>query len=571
MATLGLSFGYHDAAAAVVVDGELVCAEHQERFSRIKNDKNFPKDAAEFCVQKIGGWSKVSQIMYYENPMLKLDRIIQTQWRGGLKNVGAILQYWKAENKFFPLKEIRNRFQCQSIPVHNCFHHEAHAASAYFCSPFQEALAVTIDGVGEWDTSSIWLCKNGEMKKVGSSKFPNSIGLLYSEITSFLGFEVNEGEYKVMGLAAFGEPRFLPEMERLIHIDNSLSVQIENDFFDFSFGVERSYTHKLIEVFGEPKDKKSDFEICPENQRFCDIAASLQKATENLIDQLIAGAFSKYGQRPLCMAGGVALNSLANGKLKKKYGDEIFVQPAAGDAGCAVGAAFVGEAKSAKTKEYVLHSPLIGRSFQQNEVAGALNQYRLTDAKEYQSNEACIETAAEALASGKVIGWFRGAAEFGPRALGSRSILADPRGRDTQDRVNEKIKFREKFRPFAPAVLADYASEYFDIADKITQHSLESYMLSITEVRNEFREMLPAITHVDGTARIQSVCKKNFPDFYELISKFFAKSGMPILLNTSFNLRGEPIVGSPQDALNTFFASEIDMLFIENFSVTKDG
>ena len=569
MATLGLSFGFHDSAAALVDGGEVVCAEHEERFSRIKNDYRFPINSANFCIETAGGLNNIDKIVYYEDTFLKLDRIIKTQFKTGIGNLVELFWQWNRNNKFFPKRLIRDKLAIGSIPVVNCSHHHAHAASAYYCSPFQEALVVTIDGVGEWETSTIWKGDGDGLFKLHSSEYPNSLGLLYSVVTSYVGFEINEGEYKLMGLAAYGEPIYYDKLKKIFKLHKDFQFKLDENFFDFAPKSMFPFNESFIELFGPPKNDGADFVVSKDTKRFCDMAASVQKLTENVIITLVGNLYKKYGFSNLCLAGGVALNSLANGKIREEFSCDMFVQPAAGDAGCAIGAALIGDMENVLINKNVLGSPLLGKQWSNEEVLAVIKSFNISDFIHFQDENEMIEAAAMVLEEKKIIGWFNGKSEFGPRALGSRSILADPRGKETKNIVNSKIKFRENFRPFAPAILEEYAFEYFDLKGQIGSESPEAYMLSITSVKKKYQEILPAVTHVDGTARIQIVNKKKYPMFYKLIKSFFTKTGIPILLNTSFNLRGEPIVGSPTNAINSFYSSNLDYLFIENYQISK--
>jgi len=591
MNVLGLSFGFHDSAAALVIDGEVMAATHEERHSRLKNDRGFPTKAIDACLRQTTlEKSDVDHVVFHENPILKFDRILYGILYGlrrkGLVHSGQYLRdtliAWIRQRKFNVRELIAHDLNLPLTNIHTIKHHQAHAASAFFCSPFERATVVTLDGVGEYDTASVSLGEGMHLKPLSAVSFPHSIGLFYSALTAYLGFEVNEGEYKVMGMAGFGEDTHHEEISRLASSGNG-RFRINQKYFNFFTPEKLPFTQQLTDLLGPPRDPGTLFKIGdPEtdsgtdsnktsSRHYANVAASLQRVTEDLILDYVAAAIKKTGVSQVAMAGGVALNSLANGKIQRQLGCDLYIQPAAGDAGGALGAAlYFHTRQDGATRPKPLFSASLGSCYDEDEIERALKEQRIVNFMKFDDAEAAIAKTAGLLAQGAVIGWFQGRSEWGPRALGHRSILANPCLANMQDRINEKIKFREPFRPFAPAVLAERAQDFFEIAPLHSLCQPESFMLSVAKARPEARKQIPSAIHVDGTSRVQLVWKEPATAFRRLIETFDAMTDIPVLINTSFNRRGEPIVETPADALNTFFWSGLDYLVMSNFLICKD-
>jgi len=580
MLILGLSFGYHDSAAALVSEKGIVAAAQQERFSRIKNDAGFPSDAIAYCLSQAGVEpSQLDHIAYYERPLLKFDRILRTSLRSlprGWPYLKETATDWFRDGKFRPLALIADHLKVPPERVSAVGHHLSHAASAYFCSPFERCAILTIDAVGEDDTAGIWHATGNRIERRSLVRFPHSIGMFYSAFTAWLGFEVNEGEYKVMGMAGFGQPRFADQMEALFTFDGQGSFTLDQRLFDFITPDDVAYTQAMIDWLGEPREPEAPFSSDGETavddraQHYADVAASVQAATERILLRLVREAIALTGERDVCMAGGVALNSAANGLIQREIGCRLFIQPAAGDSGTALGAALYHlHAVTGAPRHPPLQQVYLGKAFSLGDIRSAFEAAMLTDYKLFDSHEALAEEVAGLLARGNVVGWMQGNAEWGPRALGNRSILADPRNPNMKAIVNEKIKFREPFRPFAPSVLAEKADAYFDLPGTPHVGAPERFMLSVCPVRRERRADIPAVTHVDGTARVHLVERDTNPSYYTLIKAFENQTGTPLLMNTSFNLRGEPIVNMPADAVNTFLWSGMDALAVGPALVRK--
>jgi carbamoyltransferase len=495
--------------------------------------------------------------------------------------------HWLGE-KLWIKRLIQDRLSVAAEKILFSEHHLSHAASAFFCSPFEEAAVLTIDGVGEWTTASYGVGKRTEIQLLSEVRFPHSLGLLYSAFTAYLGFEVNEGEYKVMGMAPFGEPRFTDKVYKLIRVGEDGSFELDLDYFCFHYSPERIFNGKFESLFGLPRapesrfftptsgypsyfgEKPSDFNRQAEmNQYYADVAASIQAVTEEVVLKMARYVHGVTGKDSLCMAGGVALNSVANGRvLKETPFKRIFIQPAAGDGGGAVGAAlYAYHMVLGRPRDFVMEHAYWGQAYGPDIIQTFLKERGIRYVC-FGNEEALLHRVVDCLQEGKVVGWFQDRFEWGPRALGNRSILADPRRAEMKEIVNTKIKFREPYRPFAPSVLMDRAEEFFDL-----RHAQEQYparfMLYVVDVQQEKREIVPAITHVDGTGRLQTVERKSSPLYYDLIRSFGEATGVPVLLNTSFNLRGEPIVNTPADAFSTFDRSEMDVLVMDHFVVEK--
>src|ERR1700693_4674343 len=591
MHILGVSCYYHDAAAVLLRDGQLVAAAEEERFSRIKHDFAFPSNAIRFCLQqsRIKG-SDLDYAVFFEKPFRKFDRILASvlqtypqSWKVFRESmIGWMLdKLWVASTLQSELGIPRERILFSD-------HHLSHAASAFLCSPFQDAAVLTVDGVGESITSTWGTGRGNQIHLDGQIQFPHSLGLLYSAFTAFLGFEVNEGEYKVMGMAPYGQPKYVDKVWKLVkrNVDGSFALNME--YFCFHHSTERTFSDKFVDLFGPPRPPSMHFftpgtgypsyfgpkppdidELGKINQHYADVAASIQKVTEELILGMARRAHEQTGLKRLCIAGGVGLNSVANSRiLRETPFEEIFVQPAAGDGGGALGAAlWAYNTLLGKPRTFVMEHAYWGKGYTSGEIRSFLEENGIPY-QQLSNPEQHLDRVVERLTSGKVIGWFQGRFGWGPRALGNRSILADPRRADMKDIVNTKIKFREPYRPFAPSVLAECAEKYFDLP-RAAQHYPARYMLYVVPVRECKQSSLPAITHVDGTGRLQTVFRQTNPRYYGLIERFAQATGMPAVLNTSFNLKGEPVVNTPANAFNTYMKSEMDMLVLGNFIVEK--
>jgi carbamoyltransferase len=579
---LGVSCYYHDAAAALLRDGVLIAAAEEERFSRVKHDYGFPKQAIRFCLDQAGIEGKdLDYVAFFEKPFRKFDRILMT-------TLQTYPQSWKVFresmiswmiDKLWVGTTLQTELGISKEKLLFCEHHLSHAASAYLCSPFEESAILTVDGVGEWVTTTYGIGRGNDVRLLKQIEFPHSIGLLYSAFTAFLGFEVNEGEYKVMGMAPYGVPRYVDKVWKLVQQNQDGSFSLDMDYFSFHHSTDQTYSRKFETLFGEPRPSKLQFftsgtgfpkyfgsppgnynELCDLNQHYADVAASIQRVTEELLLNMANHLHRETGLKRLCIAGGVGLNSVANARiLKETPFEQLFVQPAAGDAGGALGAAlWAYNSLLGKPRSFTMRHAYWGRSNSDAEISDFLKRSG-TPFQHFEDDDELLDHVVGRLMQGKVVGWSQGRFEWGPRALGNRSILADPRNPEMKDIVNAKIKFREPYRPFAPSVLAECTEKYFDLSRAQCHHPAR-YMLYVA----------PAITHVDGTARLQTVFREQSPRYYGLIERFGQASGVPVVLNTSFNLKGEPIVNTPADAFNTFSKSEMDSLVLENFLVEKE-
>jgi len=589
---LGLSCFYHDSAASLIKNGEIVAAAQEERFTRNKHDSSFPIKSIQFLLEKENiDLNQIDSIVFYEKPFLKFERILETSVAfapRGFKQFCISMPIWIKEKLFQKniifneLKKIDQNFQ-DVKKIKFSEHHLSHAASAFYPSPFDEALIVTSDGVGEWTTFSVAIGKKNKIEIVKEINFPHSLGLLYSAFTYYLGFKVNSGEYKVMGLAPYGEPKYTKKIfDNLIDVKDDGSFKLNMKYFSYPTGL-TMVNKKFCELFDNDR-RESENKL---EQFHMDIAASIQSVTEIIMLKIVRNLKSEFNIKNLCMAGGVALNCVVNGKIEKeKIFDNIWIQPASGDAGCSLGAALaywhlqLNQSRSTSSQDQMKGSYL-GPNFNNEFIRKELD---MMGAKyTYLEDKNLFSFVAESLSKKNAIGWFRGRSEFGPRALGNRSIIADPRDFEMQKNLNLKIKFRESFRPFAPSILREDLDTYFDL-------SVDSpYMLFVSKLKNKYkiisynsqkfgieklyekRSTLPAITHVDYSARIQTVHRHTNEGFYELLQAFKEKTGCPILVNTSFNVRGEPIVHSPQDAFNCFMGTGLDLLVIENFVLEKNS
>ena len=587
---LGISSYYHDSAAAIIVNNEIVAAVQEERFSRIKHDSSFPFKSIEYVLKAANvNLSDLDNIIFYEKPFLKFERLIETHIAfapHGFKSFCASIPIWLREKLFQKrliyknLKQIDKQINENKIKFSE--HHLSHSASAFYPSPFDEALILTLDGVGEWSTTTIGIGKGNKINILEEINFPHSIGLLYSAFTYYLGFKVNSGEYKVMGLAPYGEPKYQKIiLDKLINVKEDGSFRLDMNYFNYATGLTMT-NKKFSEIFGKqvrkPEDKLEQFHL--------DIASSIQVVVEEIILKISKYIKNKYKISNLCLAGGVALNCVANGKiLKKKIFDNIWIQPAAGDAGGALGAAlafnYLELKKSRISGLDQMKGSLLGPRYTDKEIENDLEKNHANYDK--LNEQDLFSIVSNELVQGKAIGWFQGRLEYGPRALGNRSIIADPRSKSIQKDLNIKIKFRESFRPFAPAVLREYLSDFFElncdspymllvasVKNKISSQNKKEKSSSILDQLNQLRSNIPAVTHVDYSARVQTVHKDINKKFYDLISKFNEISSCPVIVNTSFNIRGEPIVCSPSDAFKCFMGTNLDILVIENYILYKD-
>jgi len=567
MYILGISCYYHDSAAVLIKDGVLLAAAEEERFSRKKHDASFPKRAVNFCLEKEKlTIADVDYVVFYEKPLIKFERLFLTS----LATVPKSLTFFRESMKewIFDKLWVKSHIISQlKIPEKKLLfseHHLSHLASAFFPSPFSKAAVLSIDGVGEWTTASWGVGNDREIVIKEEINFPNSLGLLYSAFTVFAGFEANEGEYKLMGLAPYGKPKYVEKIKKVLNIKNDGSFFLDQSYFSYMYDVKGIYTKKFLDLFGKPNSTPD--EVIP---YYADIAASIQKVTEEILIALTSYIHKKTGEEKLCYAGGVALNSKANWEITNKSGfKDIFIQPAAGDSGGALGAALWAYHTILNQKRsFVMNHAYYGSSQTEEQIISDLNTLHVS----YQTISdptKLVDFISDKMTKGKVIGWVQGEFEWGPRALGHRSILADPRSFSMKEVVNSKIKFREAFRPFAPSVLYEKGSDIFAFNYKQRQ-SPGQFMLYVTPVANKYKQHLGAITHKDGTARPQLVKKEVNPLYHALISAFEKKTDIPVILNTSFNLKGEPIVNTAKEAFTTFSRSGLDILVLHNKIIQK--
>tara|TARA_B100000029_G_scaffold78365_2_gene69819 strand:+ start:3002 stop:4840 length:1839 start_codon:yes stop_codon:yes gene_type:complete len=595
MFILGISAWYHDSAACLLKDGEIVAAAQEERFTRIKHDKEFPKNAVLYCLAEANiKADDLDHVVFYEKPFLKFERLLETYLAfapRGFVSFSKSMPLWikdKLFQKLTIIKDLENTLD-SSVDWQDKLlfseHHLSHAASAFYPSPFSSAAVLTMDGVGEWTTTSLAVGKDNQLEVLKEIHFPHSLGLLYSAFTYYTGFRVNSGEYKVMGLAPYGEPKYVDQIkDHLIDIKEDGSFKLNMKYFNYCTGLTMT-SSSFNELFGgPPREPESDL-----TQKEMDLAASIQKVTEEVVLKLAKNIRNSTGEKNLCLAGGVALNCVANGIIvKEKIFDKVWIQPAAGDAGGSLGAALsayylmLGNNRKMSTGLDAMRGSYLGPDFSNDEIAGVL-QSKGANYHEY-DHEEIINRTAKALADGKAVGWMQGRMEFGPRALGSRSIIADPRSPIMQKQLNLKVKYRESFRPFAPSILREHVSEWFDqdvdspymllvsniIDSKRKIEANENQALFGVDKINEIRSEIPAITHVDFSARLQTVHQETNPMYWELINRFNELTGCPIIVNTSFNVRGEPIVCNPEDAFKCFMGTELDILVAGNFILEKN-
>lgn len=590
---LGVSAFYHDSAATIVRDGHIIAAAQEERFSRIKHDASFPTEAILSCLDEAGvTLTDVTHVTFYDKPFIKFERLLETYFSyapRGFRSFLAAMPIWLKE-KLFLKTVIRRELSALSQlpqkalpPLLFGEHHHSHAASAFYPSPFEEAAVLCMDGVGEWATTSVWVGKGNELVPQWEIHFPHSLGLLYSAFTQYAGFKVNSGEYKLMGLAPYGTPRYVTRIyENLIDVKPDGTFRLNLDYFDFPAGL-RMINQRFCKLFGGPA-REPESEI---TQKEMDIAASIQVVTEEIVLKLARTIAGELGQSRLCLAGGVALNCVANGRLLREGPfEDIWIQPASGDAGGALGAAlathyeYLGNHR-ALSEQDPMRGAYLGPSFSNDAIANAMDDLKAVYTK--LDDDTLLPLVAKEISEGQVIGWFSDAMEFGPRALGARSILADPRSPRMQTTLNLKVKQRESFRPFAPAVLKERAADWFEL------ESESPYMMLVATVANhqrtttladkaafgidllkQTRSTIPAVTHVDYSARVQTVDADTNLRFHQLLTEFEAITGCPVLINTSFNVRGEPIVYRPEDAYNCFMNTGIDRLVIGNYLLKKE-
>lgn len=598
---LGISAFYHDSAAAIIVDGEIMAAAHEERFTRNKHTADFPVKSIEYCLEFTGySIDELDAVVFYDKPLLKFERLLETYYSfapRGLVSFAKAIPVWLNEKLFLKkniydgLAQVQN-FDKKKLKILFPEHHLSHAASAFYPSPFREAAILTIDGVGEWATASIGYGENGKIKLLKELYFPHSVGLLYSAFTYYLGFEVNSGEYKLMGLAPYGNPdseetkKYIELIKQyLVTINNDGSIWLNQKYFNYATGLKMVHNEKWTTIFGFAK-REPEEEI---RQHHCNLAYAIQIVTEEIVLKMAVEARRLTGSKNLCMAGGVALNCVANGKLlRANEFKNIFIQPAAGDAGGALGAAlavnymYFDEIRKYSEHQDQMKGAYLGPEYSDKEIE-LMSKKNKAQFKRYTGFDELASNVAKLMSDGNVIGWFQGRMEYGPRALGNRSILGDPRNLEMQKKLNLKIKYREGFRPFAPSVLAEDVTEYFDLETN------SPYMLLIALVKNERRKILPenyydidlwdrlyfqrsdiqAVTHLDFSARIQTVHRQTNPRYWDLINSFKKLTGYGLVVNTSMNVRGEPIVCTPDDAYRCFMSTEMDYLVINDYLFVK--
>ena len=593
MYILGLSAFYHDSSAALIKDGKIIACAQEERFTRKKHDSSFPSNAIKFCLDKAGiGMSELTNMVFYEKPFLKFERLLESYLATvpkGFHSFKLAIPLW-IKKKLFQKKDLMNALKDIELTTDLgnkllfTEHHQGHAASAFYPSPFEDALILTMDGVGEWATNTVALGHGNDLKIVKEMHFPHSLGLLYSAFTYYLGFKVNSGEYKVMGLAPYGKPKYLDLiLNELIDLKEDGSYRLNLKYFDFVTGLTMTNDHFNTLFGAAPRENEANL-----TQREMDLAASIQAATEEIVLRMTKNLTQTYDTKNLCLAGGVALNCVANGKiLKQGYVKQLWVQPAAGDAGGSLGAAMSAYYQHHKRPRLVsktdsMQGAYLGPEYSTTQIKKTLSQVGAIYT-EYTEQE-IIKLTATYLSEGKAIGWFQGRMEFGPRALGARSIIADARSPTMQKLLNLKVKYRESFRPFAPSILQEEVGKWFNqgiespymtLVDQITKdkcHKLspkDCALFGIDKL-NVVRSEIPAVTHVDYSARIQTVNKQTNRKYWHLIHKFNEITGCPVIVNTSFNVRGEPLVCTPLDAFNCFMGTELDVLVIGNFILQKE-
>jgi carbamoyltransferase len=594
MNILGLSFFYHDSGAALLVDGVPTSMSSEERFTRKKNDSDFPKQSIDFVLQD----SKVKKeeidyVVFYEKPFVKFERIIKTSLATFPSSCPVFIESIKHIflDKMWIRQLISSQLDIDPDKILFSDHHLSHAASSFYCSPYDKAAILTVDGVGEWATTTLAFGKNNNIKVIKEIDFPHSLGLLYSAFTAWLGFRVNSGEYKVMGMAPYGKPKHVDKIKKVIKVYEDGSYALDLSYFTFHKSLTKTYSRKFVKLFGEPREKESKFftrdtgwpsyfgtkpegkeleDLANKQEYYADMATSIQVVLEEILIKLANSLYKETGVDKLCISGGVGLNSVANWKiLQNTPFNNIYIQPAAGDAGGALGAALAayhGGLQKPRTN-FVMDHAYYGQEFDNSIIKKTIQKNNLQ--YDYIDNlEVLLDKITDHMVDGRVIGWYHGKCEWGPRALGSRSIVADPRREEMKDIVNTKIKFREPYRPFAPSVMSEHVEEFFDMPNA-KEHYPGRFMLYVVPVKEDKKKIIPAITHVDGSARPQIVFQDQSPRYWQLINSFYKKTGVALVLNTSFNLRGEPIVNTPQNAINTFLKGNIDILVLEDYIVYR--
>jgi carbamoyltransferase len=573
MNILGLSFYYHDSSAALVRDGVLVAAAEEERFSRRKHDSGFPGLAIDFCLARAGiTLEQVDYVVFYEKPFVKFERMLLSAMATFPRSAAVFresMQRWVSD-KLWIKSMMKKRLDVPSSKLLFADHHMSHAASSFFTSHFQDSAILTIDGAGEWSTATMSHGRGNKIEILKELRFPHSLGLLYSAFTAYCGFEINEGEYKLMGMHPYGQPRYVDKIYEIIRVAEDGSLWHDMKYFAYHYSRDQTLREEFGKHFGRPaRDPKlGDKSLDP---YYCDMAASIQVVTEEILLKMVRHLHQLTGSKNLCLAGGVALNSVANYKLLRQGPfEDVYVHPAPGDDGGSVGAAYwaynhlLGQPRGP-----VLANPYLGSEYSDEQIEAFLRKHSIPFER-IEQDEVFYDFVAKVLEQGAVCGWFRGRFEWGPRALGARSIIADPRKPEMKEKLNATIKFREPFRPFAPSVIQERASEFFDIPDA-AKHYPARFMLYVAPVLPEKRAVLPAITHEDGSGRLQTVFKDVSPGYHGIIERFGKLTGVPVIMNTSFNLKGEPIVEDPSHAFNTFSLSGMDYLFLNNYIVRADA
>lgn len=591
MYVIGISCFYHDAAAAILHNGKVLAAAEEERFSRIKHDHRFPVNSINFCLDVAGiNINEVDYVVFYEKPAIKFERVLSTlnkRYPETLSLFRRVMNNWGRE-KLWIREIIQKRLKVGKKKILFSEHHLSHMAHSFFLSPFEDSATLTIDGVGEWITTSLGTASNNGFKRLSSTIFPHSIGLLYSAFTEFLGFEVNEGEYKVMGMAPYGEPIYKEKLNKhFLRLDGA-GFELDMDYFSYEYSSTSNITDKFVELWGEPRKKEEPFflpqfaedfggkapeyteDVIKRSQHYANIAASLQEFVEDVIIGFAKHLKVETGLENICISGGVANNSVANGRIIRESGfKNVFVPPGPGDSGAAIGAALAAYRLIAPSSSISsLEHPYLGKEYSHQECKSVLDDagYKY---KEFNDIDETVSCVSKILAEGKVIGWHQGRFEFGPRALGCRSILADPRSVKMKEVVNARVKFRELFRPFAPSCIKDNACEYYQLDEHERDQHPYKFMQSVVQIKPEHQNHLEAVTHVDGSARLQVVDEEINSPYYKLIKSFGDETGTYTLLNTSFNRRGEPIVSSPSDALTSFEWCGIDALVLGNLVLER--
>jgi carbamoyltransferase len=610
MYILGISCYYHDSAVVLLQDGILIAAAEEERFTRKKHDNRFPQNAIDFCLRQAGITGQdLDYVVFYEKPLVKFERILLTALGTFPHSYPVFRESMVAwfNEKLWIKSKLQTSIGVTPERILFIEHHLSHAASTLYASPFEEAAILTIDGVGEWTTAAVgrgtaaWnhagSQANGDGLQTGGQshenkielfreiRFPHSLGLLYSAFTAFLGFKVNNGEYKVMGMAPYGTPRYSDEVHRLISVDDDGGFRLDMDYFSFHQSTHRTFNDRFVELFGPPRRPESEFftlttnptrnhphwsdQVAAQNQKYADIAASIQTVTEEIMLKMANYAYRETGCKNLVMAGGVTLNSVANGRIIKETPFEnVYIQPAAGDAGGALGAAlYVYHVLLGQPRHFVMEHAYWGAEYSVDDMKSSIQASGFRH-ELIEEDEKLLDRVVDRLIQGKVVSWYRGRFEWGPRALGHRSILADPRSAEMKEVVNTKIKFREPFRPFAPVILEERAAEYFDFPAPERYYPAR-FMLLVTPIPEDKRDKIQAVCHEGGTGRLQTIRREWNPAYYRVVEKFGEATSVPVLLNTSYNLRGEPIVNTPANALNTFAKSDIDALVMGQYLVSK--